>query len=496
MNDNTPIIKPIPEGEPLPPAMPKREVSKLEKILIPIALLFGLLGNWIVNAEKIQHSVLLYIVFLMGLLVTVYALHWKKFKQNRITWIGTTFFLLLCLWYFLFDFHSTYGMLTLLLLPMILMTIVQMGTGGYKLKEVKRMVAVWLMGWFFEPFSEIPKFFQAIASLEKTEQKFWKKVMLGVLLSIPVLWIAIMLLSSADQVFAHIFQSRIARADVDIWLMFVQIIIVSLLMLTVYSFLWNKQYKKYEIGAEQTKKRQWDPIVSYIVLGALLCVYLLFCVVQFTYLFAGRGLPESMTYSEYAREGFGQLIWVTMLNLGVYGLYLLYVPKTKVRQGMLLSLILFTGIMLLSGFVRLSLYLQAYQLTWLRLISFWFMIFLSVVLLLCIIRMFRDSFPLFGVCAIILLGWYTMLGMANPDKIIVTYNLTQAEDAQQWIAKNEDYIAYELSSDAYRIVLDQGYDFQDMSYWNLEMMHYKSRETLNPSAKEVADYLQEKLDSY
>ncbi|MEZ4508571.1 MAG: DUF4153 domain-containing protein [Eubacteriales bacterium] len=48
----------------------------------------------------------------------------------------------------------------------------------------------------------------------------------------------------------------------------------------------------------------------------LLAAYALFTYVQFTYLFGGT-LPVDLTYSEYARAGFGQFLVVTLVNFTV-----------------------------------------------------------------------------------------------------------------------------------------------------------------------------------
>jgi uncharacterized membrane protein YczE len=78
--------------------------------------------------------------------------------------------------------------------------------------------------------------------------------------------------------------------------------------------------------------------------------------------------------------------------------------------------------MLVSGFIRLGLYIDAYGLTWLRLISGWFIIYLAAAVVLCAVRMLKEKLPLIMICAMLLLGWYVVLGYANPDGLIARYN--------------------------------------------------------------------------
>jgi hypothetical protein len=165
-----------------------------------------------------------------------------------------------------------------------------------------------------------------------------------------------------------------------------------------------------------------DAIICYIVLGAACLLYVLFCAVQFTYLFAGAGLPGDMTYSEYAREGFAQTVAVCALNLLIFGVFLQFGAKLKAASVLLAALLGLTSVMLFSGFIRLKLYIDAYGLTWLRILSAWFIIYLVAVIVVCVVRMLRVKLPAIALCALILLGWFTALGYANPDALAAGYN--------------------------------------------------------------------------
>ena len=62
--------------------------------------------------------------------------------------------------------------------------------------------------------------------------------------------------------------------------------------------------------------RRHSPVAAVSFMAMVGLVYLVFCVIQIVYLFMGKGsLPEGMTYSQYARQGFFQLLFVAVLNL-------------------------------------------------------------------------------------------------------------------------------------------------------------------------------------
>jgi hypothetical protein len=181
--------------------------------------------------------------------------------------------------------------------------------------------------------------------------------------------------------------------------------------------------------------------------------------VQFAYLFASAGLPAGISYSEYAREGFAQIVVISGLNLIILGCMVKYGntygteenKKDAVLRIMLFSLIIITGIMLISGFKRLGLYIDEFGMTFLRLISAWFMIYLALVLLLCVTRLIWEKLPLIACCAVLLLACYNILGYINPDAFIVDYNLNgngEYSEVNRWADENFDYVFYGLSDDA------------------------------------------------
>ena len=63
-----------------------------------------------------------------------------------------------------------------------------------------------------------------------------------------------------------------------------------------------------------------DATIVVTVLVMVNAVYILFCAIQFTYLFGGEAVIRSIpdyTYAEYARRGFSELIVVTVINLSI-----------------------------------------------------------------------------------------------------------------------------------------------------------------------------------
>jgi hypothetical protein len=107
---------------------------------------------------------------------------------------------------------------------------------------------------------------------------------------------------------------------------------------------------------------------TFVVLLAVDVLFALFAVVQVVYLFGGRDTLEAvgMTYSDYARQGYFQLVFV----VGLAGLLLLgaheLMGRTRPFVWAGLALLVLTGVILASAALRLRLYQDAYGWTELR----------------------------------------------------------------------------------------------------------------------------------
>jgi len=128
-------------------------------------------------------------------------------------------------------------------------------------------------------------------------------------------------------------------------------------------------------GAE--KLRRVPPAVWNMLLGAFCLLYLLFFVIQGSYLFGAftRTLPESFTVSSYARRGFFELCWVMGLNFLLLGAVAVS-SRTPARQSkstkaMCTALLGESFLLAVTAFSKLALYIGCFGFTPLRLESSW-----------------------------------------------------------------------------------------------------------------------------
>lgn len=392
--------------------------------LVIAAVIIGILFDLLVVRNTFEENRIFFrsvSVFWTAYMLLLYIVNFKNLKKNIPGWIIAGFALLLCMWSFIYDYNSNYEEITFLVIPGLLMGHASIASGHFDLKQTGAIFCEWVLGWIIKPFSAIPKFFKILnSSFNKAGGAVFKKIIIGVVISFFLLIIILPLLYSSDKVFGHYMDDFFRNFNLFklIW----DIIVIALAALLFFSFLWNITFSQRVTLKKTEEGTTFDSLTVSVVLGCIVFVYGLFCFVQFTYLFARVGLPIDLTYSEYARQGFWELIFVAAINLMIFGVVLRYGKKSKPLMTMISLLLAFSVFMQISAFVRLALYINNYGLTWLRLLSMWFIIYLFAVFILCAIRLVVKKLPLMSVCAIILAGWYIVLGYANPDQFMHRYN--------------------------------------------------------------------------
>jgi hypothetical protein len=207
-----------------------------------------------------------------------------------------------------------------------------------------------------------------------------------------------------------------------------------------------------------------------IVLGLLDLLFLTFVVIQVRYLFGGAArvaATAGLTYAEYARRGFFELVTVTALALPLLLIaHWLLRTETRAHERLFKALV---GIMVVLLFVvvasalqRMYLYQQEFGLTELRLYTTIFMVWISVVLLwfvLTVLRARRDRFA-FGA---LLAGFVAIvaINVMNPDALIASTNIDRMEDGKRFDA----YYLTTLSADAVPVLVESLPEIGDTRLW-------------------------------
>ncbi len=302
------------------------------------------------------------------------------------------------------------------------------------------------------------------SKMNETQKSIITKVLMGLVISIPMLIIVIALLASADRVFEH-FLSELPNwlNQISVGESVARLTWILILLLLIFGYLWGfidtYSYRFNEgMLVEQRIETKFtiDPIIVSTVLVCLNMVYVLFVVVQFSYLFgAWDGItPQGVTLAEHARSGFIELIFVSLINFLVIIVTLNYVRGgnaflPRFNNMMLTLLVGCSSVMLYSAYIRLHLYEEAYGYTYIRFLSHGFMIYLVVMLVIAGLRIWMKSISLARWYIIISLIAYVLVNYVGMDRMIAEKNIERYERE----GKMDEFYLMELSTDAIPLII-------------------------------------------
>ena len=188
-------------------------------------------------------------------------------------------------------------------------------------------------------------------------------------------------------------------------------------------------------------------------LGLINLLFFCFVAVQFKYFFGGTNTVVATTglsYAEYARRGFFELVTVAvlvlLLLLGAHWLLRNRDPKDeRVFRGLAASLLLLLFVVMISAVQRMRLYQIEYGLTELRLYTTAFMGWLAIVFVWFAATVLRGQRQRFAFGALVAgAAMIVALHLFNPDRLIVTVNANRAASGRGFDAP----YATSLSADA------------------------------------------------
>jgi hypothetical protein len=259
-----------------------------------------------------------------------------------------------------------------------------------------------------------------------------KKVAAGLLICVPILLIVLPLLSSADMVFNH-YLNNFSRlwTFIDLRPAARHILLILLVFVYLFGYTWSFNSKPPQAAINRDAKQvSLDPVTVLTVLIVINLVYILFSIIQFSYLYGGQNhsLPAGFTYAEYARRGFFELVAVAGINLSILLCSIKYIAQksrgvNRAVRCCLGLLVLFSLNMLFSAHFKMSLYETAFGLTYLRVFVHYFICLLLVLFLIALGRVWLDKVPLIKAYIVIALAFYTVLNFINVDRIIVRSNI-------------------------------------------------------------------------
>jgi len=285
------------------------------------------------------------------------------------------------------------------------------------------------IGELGSPFADAARYFKQEKS--KKNKNLWY-VLLGVIIAIPLVAFVVATLSVADAVFRQVTNTLLAGISFDNAFN----IAFRIGFMFFASYLLVDFVCKRTLNEEVKDNRNGEPVLAITINSMLTVIYLLFSVIQIIYLFMGKmELPEGYTYAMYAREGFFQLLVVSILNLIIVLVSMSFFRESKVLKVVLTVMSLCTFIMIASSAMRMIIYIRFYYMTFLRILVLWALALLFVLFVGVILNIFKKDFPLFRYSMTVVTVLYLVLSFSHPDYIIAKINIA---NASQTLVENDE----------------------------------------------------------
>ena len=291
--------------------------------------------------------------------------------------------------------------------------------------------------WVVKPITRMRTSFGAAAPVAR-----------GLLIAAPVAALLAGLLASADPVFASFlnFNLDVGRLLADAFFVFAgTLAMAGLLRLAAAEPLERVDGPMWRLG----------PVEGLVVLAVLDAIFAAFAIAQAMAAAGAAGdtlRAAGITYSDYARSGFFQLLWVAGITLVLLVVFsrITALNQASSRRAFLVlaeTAIALTLLIVAVASMRLSLYESAYGFTMLRLYSHLFAGLVAVIYLLLAADLgglFRQRRWFVGAAAAIALTLLIALNVANPEAIVARLNIDHAAVTGKL---DPQYLA-ELSGDA------------------------------------------------
>ena len=267
-------------------------------------------------------------------------------------------------------------------------------------------------------------------------------VLRGLLVAIPIVAVFSVLFASADAVFARF------AGDLFSWQVDLEDAVQRSVVVATVAWSWAGLFAfsggllPALVGSEATPGSgtprgeggmpRLGSVEAATVVVALDLLFAAFVALQLAYLFGGLDTlaTAGLTYAEYARRGFFELVAVAVLAVAlVVTLDLAVGRRSRTLIWASLALLALTALVLVSAFVRLRLYQDAYGWTELRFVVvaaiLWLAAALAIVAGLLLTRRAAWTLHVLGILLLVTIGGMNVVG---PQAFVAERNLERAID--------------------------------------------------------------------
>ncbi len=326
-------------------------------------------------------------------------------------------------------FWKFFVILTMQILSMVIL-MEYMGLRGRRAGTF-HAVADWFSTLFVLPFEHMGAMFYALGHRDRGDGTGEKRkvgsVLLGLTCAIPVLILVIPLLMGADAAFEGLLDRVNLGGGSEIY---VTLIFGVGLFVIMFSRLFGAGLPVEDQRRGEKQRSGLDTALLGTFLSVICVVYVVYLVSQLAYFFNAFGglLPKGFTVAQYARRGFFEMTAVCIINLSLLMVALLGAKKKEGKEppfirALALFLCIFSLVLIATAMSKMGLYIRSFGMTYLRIVTSVFMVFLCVVFVTMALWIFIRKLPYMKVTVITAVLLVLLVGFADPARVVAGYNV-------------------------------------------------------------------------
>lgn len=333
----------------------------------------------------------------------------------------------------------------------------------------------------------LPVTAKSVFSGDSKSKKHFPKIFIGIVAALPVLTIVIPLLMSSDEAFSGLVKTFGDNAFLSI-IKIILGLLIAFFLVTLCLTIKNDGV----VSAGEVNLNRIDKTVLISFLSSISVCYVAYLISQLAYFFSAfKGiLPSnySFTMAGYARRGFFEMCIIAIINFFLVFIAVLFVKERNIATKILSFFIcVFTLVIISTAISKMFLYIERFGMTQLRILTSAFMIFLAVMFIALIVKIFVTRIVILKFGVILAAAFLIVLGLFNVNSFIANYNYTAYINGK--LSTIDVGTIYELGDEGvpYIIKLIQD-DDENTSTWAKEnLIYYYKYDYYNIEEKYDAD---------
>jgi hypothetical protein len=242
------------------------------------------------------------------------------------------------------------------------------------------------------------------------------------------------LMFSADSVFKKVVADIINLDSIFEYLW--KTVMACVAAILFFGFLYIITVKKNipEMESTSIKKAYNVESTLMVVLIMVGVVYSAFSVIQFSHLFGGikSGVPEGFSLTEYARSGYFEQVFLTVINLAIIGMSVFFTDRSSGKKKRIINIMLLYFIainiyLMVSSAYKMALYQDMYGFTVMRLTVDILLIFEMLIFILLVIKILMRRLPCLMYMLYLTAAFWAAVSFVNVEGMSAKLNIDRYE---------------------------------------------------------------------